>query len=129
MAEYIGSNEYYVRRGVQANYPDVDLVLISEIFYEKNSLVYSAFEPELKYFLFKIKTPTGQRYQKHDALGRGATRISIPKKQLNHVCKQMEKKEIKYVVLDYDREPGANHMKHKIIRSNICSIEDNLHRF
>lgn len=127
--EYIGSNEFYVRRGVQANYPNVDLVLISEIFYKTNSLVYSAFEPELKYFLFKIKTPAGEKYKKHDASGRGATRISIPAKQLNHVCKQMDKKEIKYVVLDYDREPGANHMKHKIIRSNICNVEDNLLRF
>ena len=104
-------------------------MLISEIFHDKNSLVFSAYEPELRYFLFKIKTPTGKNYEKHDSNGTGLLRISIPSRQIDHVCKQMEKKEIRYVVLDYDREPGANHMKHKITRSNICDIEGNLHRF
>ena len=112
-----------------AQYSDVQVVLISEIFRDTNSLVFSAYEPELMYFLFKIKTPTGKNYQKHDSNGAGLLRISIPSQQIDHVCKQMDKKEIKYVVLDYDRESGANYMKHKIIRSNICSIEDNLHRF
>ena len=127
--EYNYSNEYYIRRGVLAQYSDVQVVLISEIFRDTNSLVFSAYEPELRYFLFKIKTPTGKNYQKHDSNGAGLLRISIPSQQIDHVCKQMDKKEIKYVVLDYDRESGANYMKHKIIRSNICSIEDNLHRF
>ena len=127
--EYDYSNAYYIRRGVLAQYSDVQVVLISEIFHDTNSLVFSAYEPELRYFLFKIKTPTGKNYEKHDSNGTGLLRISIPSRQIDHVCKQMDKKEIRYVVLDYDREPGANHMKHKITRSNICNIEGNPHRF
>lgn len=127
--EYDYSDAYYIRRGVLAQYSDVQVVLISEIFHDTNSLVFSAYEPELRYFLFKIKTPTGKNYVKHDSNGTGLLRISIPSRQIDHVCRQMEKKEIKYVVLDYDREPGANHMKHKITRSNICNIEGNPHRF
>ena len=129
MKEWEYSDEYYIRRGVEAIYPKIQVVLISEIFKDSGSKVFSAYDPEFKFFLFKIKTPTGQTYQKHDSGGTGIYRISIPQNQLDHVCKQLLKKTINFVILDYDYEPGASYMKHKIIRSNMCNFEENLNRF
>ena len=82
MKEWEYSDEYYIRRGVEAIYPKIQVVLISEIFKDSGSKVFSAYDPEFKFFLFKIKTPTGQTYQKHDSGGTGIYRISIPQNQL-----------------------------------------------
>ena len=72
MPEYAFSEWENIRRGVLKHYPDKQLVLINDLivvhgnYRTTPSKVFSVFEPEFKYFTFKIKTPLGKRYKKYE---------------------------------------------------------------
>ena len=124
MPEYAFSEWENIRRSVLKHYPDKQLVLINDLivvhgnYRTTPSKVFSVFEPEFKYFTFKIKTPLGKRYKKYDRGGYDIEKISIPATQLNHICKEMRDKKLKFVVLDRDDETGTNHGKRMVIRTD-----------
>ncbi len=135
MSEYAFSEWENIRRGVLKHYPDKQLVLINDLivvhgnYSTTPSKVFSVFEPEFKFFTFKIKTPLGKRYKKYDRGGYDIEKISIPGTQLNHICKEMRDKKLKFVVLDRDDETGTNHGKRKVIRTDESDNPEDANRY
>ena len=135
MPQYAFSEWENIRRGVLKHYPDKQLVLINDLivvhgnYSTTPSKVFSVFEPEFKFFTFKIKTPLGKRYKKYDRGGYDIEKISIPGTQLNHICKEMRDKKLKFVVLDRDDETGTNHGKRKVIRTDESDNPEDAHRY
>ena len=135
MPEYAFSEWENIRRGVLKHYPDKQLVLINDLivvhgnYSTTPSKVFSVFEPEFKFFTFKIKTPLGKRYKKYDRGGYDIEKISIPGTQLNHICKEMRDKKLKFVVLDRDDETGTNHGKRKVIRTDESDNPEDANRY
>ncbi|MAV13443.1 MAG: hypothetical protein CMC28_00425 [Flavobacteriaceae bacterium] len=127
MDRYLFSQEDMIRKAVLKHWPEKNVVLLNE--YVNNGKVFSAFSPELKYFKWKILTPSGAKYKVHDKGNTNIDRISIPAYQLNHVCKQMLAKELKFVVLDTDEETGINFGRRKVIRSDDQNDLSSSHRF
>ena len=127
MDNYPGSEFDYIRRAVLKHWPEKELVFISEIF--KDGKVFSAFEPEFKYFLIKIRTPSDNKYHKHSGQSGNIERYSIPAYQMSHVCKILKKKGLNFVVLDKDESTGRNFGKFKVIRSNRQEDCESLLRF